>query len=166
MLLDVGSGSHPHPRAEVTCDLYFNAEFEGGAINAREQKNFLICDAQFLPFRDQAFEESNCTHVLEHLKDPQLGFRELKRVSNQGYIETPSILYENILFGYPFHRWGFTKKKGKVYFSKSKKLKINGKTLLPLGWILHKFTLHKKFAPAVLPIRKIPLFYMHYRWGG
>jgi len=55
MLLDVGSGSHPHPRAEVTCDLFFNAEFEGGSFNALEQKNFIICDAQHFPFRDQAF---------------------------------------------------------------------------------------------------------------
>ena len=125
MLLDVGSGSHPKPQAEVTCDLYFNAEFEGGAINVREQNNFVICDAQHLPFRNQSFEESNCTHVLEHLQDPRLGFKELQRVSKRGYIETPSTLYENILFGFPFHLWVFTKTKGKVYFSKSKKLKLN-----------------------------------------
>ena len=164
ILLDIGSGSHPHPRAEVTCDLYFNAEFEGGPIRAREQKNFLICDAQYLPFKDQAFEESNCTHVLEHLEDPRLGFSELQRVSKQGYIETPSTLYENILFGYPFHYWFFFKKKGNVYFSKSWKLKVNGATILPLGWFLHKLTLHKRFSKMVIPVRKLSLFYMHYSW--
>lgn len=164
MLIDVGSGSHPHPLAEVTCDLYFNAEFEGGPIHARDQKNFVICDAQYLPFIDKAFEESNCTHVLEHLEKPKMGFRELKRISNYGYIETPSILYENILFGYPFHYWVFIKKKGRVYFSKSQKLKFNGKTIIPLGWFLHRLTLHKRLAPLVLPIRRIPLFYMHHRW--
>ena len=164
MLLDVGSGSHPHPRAEVTCDLFFNAEFEGGAINAREQKNFIICDAQHLPFRNQVFEESNCSHVLEHLEDPRLGFSELKRVSRKGYIEAPSFLYENILFGYPFHYWCFIKKKGKVYFSKSKKLRINGKTIIPFGWFLHKLTLHKRLYRIVIPIRGIPIFYMHHRW--
>ena len=164
MFLDVGSGSHPHPKADVTCDLYFNAEFEGGPIHIIEQKNFVICDAQNLPFRDQAFEESNCTHVLEHLTDPVLGFSELKRVSRRGYIEMPSIIYENILFGYPFHHWVFTKKNGKVYFSKSRKLKIKGFTLLPLGWFLHKLTLHKKLSFLVLPVRGIPFFYMHHRW--
>jgi len=164
MLLDVGSGSHPHPRAEVTCDLYFNSEFEGGAIRAREQKNFVICDAHYLPFKDNSFEESNCTHVLEHLEDPQLGFSELQRVSRTGYIETPSLIYENILFGYPFHYWYFMKKKGIVYFSRSRKLKIKGKTIIPFGWFLHKLTLHERLSRIVIPIRKIPLFYMHYRW--
>ena len=164
MLLDVGSGSHPHPRAEVTCDLYFNAEFEGGAIRAREHKNFVICDAHYLPFKDNSFEESNCTHVLEHLEDPQLGFSELQRVSRTGYIETPSLIYENILFGYPFHYWYFMKKKGIVYFSRSRKLKIKGKTIIPFGWFLHKLTLHERLSRIVIPIRKIPLFYMHYRW--
>lgn len=164
MLLDVGSGSHPHPRAEVTCDLYFNAEYEGGPISAREQKNFLICDAQHLPFRDHVFQESNCSHVLEHLEDPRLGFSELQRVSREGYIETPSILYENILFGYPFHYWVFKKNNGSVYFSRSKKLRIRGKIILPLGWFLHRLSLHKKLAHMVLPVRKIPLFYMHHRW--
>lgn len=164
MLLDVGSGSNPHPRAEVTCDLFFNAEFEGGPIWAQEQKNFIICDAQHLPFRDQAFEESNCSHVLEHLEDPRLGFRELKRVSGRGIIEAPSLLYENILFGYPYHYWCFMKKKGKVYFSKSKKLKVNGHTIIPLGWFLHKLSLHKRLSKIVIPVRRIPIFYMHHRW--
>lgn len=164
MLLDVGSGSRPHPQADVTCDLYFNAEYEGGAIHAHESKNFVICDAQHLPFKDQVFHESNCTHVLEHLKDPRLGFSELQRVSKRGYIETPSLLYENILFGYPFHYWVFTMKNGKMFYSKSKKLKILGKTIIPLGWFLHAVSLHKKLAPMVMPVRKIPLFYIHYRW--
>ena len=164
ILLDVGSGSHPHPCADVTCDLYFNAEFEGGPIRAREQKNFVISDAQHLPFRTRIFDKSNCTHVLEHLKDPRQGFSELQRVSNQGYIETPSALYENVLFGYPFHHWFFIKKDGKIYFSKSRKLKVNGITILPLGWFLHKLSLHKLFSKMVLSVRRISLFYMHHSW--
>jgi len=164
ILLDVGSGSHPDPFADVTCDLYFNAEFEGGPIRAREQKNFVISDAQHLPFRTRIFDKSNCTHVLEHLKDPRQGFSELQRVSNQGYIETPSALYENVLFGYPFHHWFFIKKDGKIYFSKSRKLKVNGVTILPLGWFLHKLSLHKLFSKMVLSVRRISLFYMHHSW--
>ena len=165
MLLDVGSGSHPHPRADVTCDLYFCAEYQGGKFNALEQKNFVICDAQHLPFRDQTFQESNCTHVLEHLDDPRLGLSELQRVSKEGYLEMPSLLYENILFGYPFHLWVFTRNQGKVYFCKSKKLKINGYTVIPFGWFLHKLTLHKRLAHIVMPVRRLPFFYIHHRWS-
>ena len=162
MLIDVGSGANPHPRADITCDIFLNKENEDDSVKIKN--NFVICDAQHLPFKDLSFEESNCTHVLEHLEDPRLGFSELKRVSKKGYIETPSLFYENILFGYPFHLWFFVKKKGKIYFSKSWKLNICGKTILPLGWFLHKITLHKKFAKLVIPIRRITLFYMHHWW--
>lgn len=165
MLLDVGCGPHPHPEAEVTCDLYFGAENEGGVIRPRESKNFLICDAHHLPFKDQAFEESNCTHVLEHLEDPKQGYRELRRVSGTGYIEMPSTLYENILFGYPFHHWCFSKRNGSVYFTEPKKLKVNGTTLLPLGWFLHKLTLHKRLSKMVLPVRGLPFLYVSHRWS-
>ena len=127
--------------------------------------NFLICDAQHLPFKDGAFDESNCTHVLEHLEDPRQAFRELKRVSGAGYIEMPSILYENVLFGYPFHHWCFTKRNGSIYFKEPTKLKVNGSIILPLGWFLHRLTLHKRFSGLVMPVRGLPLFYVSHRWS-
>ena len=174
MLLDVGSGNHPHPRANVTCDLYFNAEFErgpGGPVNIVE--NFVICDAQHLPFRSQIFAESNCTHVLEHLDDPRIGFHELKRVSKRGYVETPGLIYEQVLFGFSFHDWTFTKRNGKLYFTKPRKLKIFGRTVLPIGWFTHPLALlflrknsnHKELNPLLQPLRRLLLFNVQYWWS-
>lgn len=40
----------------------------------------LICDAQYLPFRDQTFAEISANQVLEHLHAPLLSLKEWKRV--------------------------------------------------------------------------------------
>lgn len=162
MLLDVGSGSHPYPNVDVACDLYFSAHLEGGEVELTE--NFVICDAHHLPFRNKAFDKVNCSHVLEHLENPLLGFQELKRVAYSGHIETPGMLYEEILFGFPFHNWTFLKKKNKLYYRRPHRLKINGSIILPLGWITHRFTLHRKFSNLVMPIRRFPLFNVIYGW--
>ena len=162
MLLDVGSGSHPHPDIDVGCDLYFSAHLEGGEVTLTE--NFVICDAHYLPFKTKSFSIVNCSHVIDHLENTRLGFKELKRVSLGGRITTPGPLYEEVLFGFPFHKWTFIKRGRKIYFRKPNRLKINGFMILPLGWITHRFTLHKKFSHLVMPIRHIPLFNMEYRW--
>ena len=39
---------------------------------------------QFLPFSDKAFDYVICSHVLEHVEDPDLLISELMRVSNTG----------------------------------------------------------------------------------
>ena len=162
MLLDVGSGSHPHPNVDVACDLFFSAHLEGGKIQFTE--NFVICDAHYLPFRTKVFDNVNCSHVLEHLKDPVLGFKELHRIAYKGQVETPGILYEEILFGFSFHKWTFFKKDGKIHYRKSHRLRLNGRQILPLGWILHNITLHKKFSNLVMPVRRFPMFNMKYSW--
>lgn len=162
MLLDVGSGSHPHPNLDVGCDLFFSAHLEGGFVAFTE--NFVICDAHYLPFKTKVFGKVTCRHVMEHLGEPRLGFLELKRVAHSGEIEVPRMIYEELLLGFPFHRWTFIKKKGKLYFRKPNRMKIKGSIIIPIGWLTHRFTLHKKFSGLVMAIRRIPLFIIKYRW--
>jgi len=162
MLLDVGSGSQPHPELDVGCDLYFSAHLEGGIVAFTD--NFVICDAHNLPFRTKAFSKVTCRHVMEHLKEPRICFIELKRVAHSGEIEVPRLIYEELLCGFPYHQWTFIKKKGKLYFRKPNKMKINNSTIIPLGWATHKITLHKKFSWLVMSIRRIPIFNLKYRW--
>lgn len=64
----------------------------------------VVGDAHHLPFRDGAFQYSIARHVLEHLDAPAQFLTELARVSDRGYIETPSAISEQ-LHGYPFHKW-------------------------------------------------------------
>jgi hypothetical protein len=65
---------------------------------------FVVADAHYLPFRDGAFAYSICSHILEHMDDPQQFARELERTSAGGYIQSPSEIAER-LFHWSFHRW-------------------------------------------------------------
>ena len=78
------------------------------------------CQAEFtrddlrLPFPDGFFQFSICTQTIEDLADPIPLLRELRRISQAGYIESPSRLSEQTtgvrdrftsLHGHPHHRW-------------------------------------------------------------
>ena len=62
-----------------------------GGHYARERKegvlgwaDFIVADAQHLPFKDGAFDKVMCTEVLEHIPDDHAGIRELHRVARDG----------------------------------------------------------------------------------
>ena len=46
--------------------------------------DFVVADAQHLPFREGAFDKVLCTEVLEHIPDDRAGIRELYRVARPG----------------------------------------------------------------------------------
>lgn len=48
--------------------------------------DFCLCDASYLPLKNNSFDISVCTEVLEHLPDYQSGVRELSRVSKKEII--------------------------------------------------------------------------------
>ena len=45
---------------------------------------FVLADAQHLPFKDAAFDKVLCTEVLEHIPDDKAGIAELYRVAKPG----------------------------------------------------------------------------------
>ncbi len=49
----------------------------------RPGPHYLHGDAERLPFRDEQFDLVVCVEVLEHLKDPDAGLRELVRVTSR-----------------------------------------------------------------------------------
>ena len=48
------------------------------------------CSIENLPFADSEFDFVYCSHVLEHVDNPEAACRELMRVAKRGYIETPT----------------------------------------------------------------------------
>jgi SAM-dependent methyltransferase len=110
LVLDLGSGNGRHtleacrwPVRVVSVDVdktelqkarYFLRAPAGGNPYAeynRQEKpgipgwaDFIVADAQHLPFKDGVFDKVMCTEVLEHIPDDKQGIRELYRVGKPG----------------------------------------------------------------------------------
>lgn len=85
MRLDIGCGKAP--RGDVNCDLFIGeTPHIGGRANTIEPKsikNFVRCDASYLPFKSSFFDEVVAFHVLEHLENPTKALLEMMRVSHR-----------------------------------------------------------------------------------
>jgi uncharacterized protein YbaR (Trm112 family)/SAM-dependent methyltransferase len=102
LVLEVGAGGNPYPRANVLLD---NAE---AAVDRVERdlvrdRPLVLGLIERLPFKDQAFDFAIASHVLEHSADPASCLSELMRVAKAGYIETPDAFFER-LNPYACHR--------------------------------------------------------------
>ncbi|RLI44514.1 hypothetical protein DRO69_07215 [Candidatus Bathyarchaeota archaeon] len=118
MILDVGCGSKP--KGDVNVDLFFAPTHRGGehvAFNPKTIKNFVLADAHYLPFRDEAFNIVYSSHLLEHCLHPFKVLQEFHRVSN-------SIVYLEIPYGErcpddcPYHLYSWTSKSFEHLLSK------------------------------------------------
>lgn len=105
LVLDIGSGHNPHPRANILADRYLeeNIDRSGKPIRVDEKRLF-IADAQCLPFKSKVFDYIIASHIVEHVENPEEFCRELMRIGKRGYIETPSKIGE-LLLTEPFHKW-------------------------------------------------------------
>ena len=92
-ILDIGCGFNANPLANVICDIqdlsnhYKDKKFI--RLNSNENK---------LPFKDKEFDFVIASHVLEHVRDFKTFISEIERISNQGYIEVPTKLEDNLVF--------------------------------------------------------------------
>lgn len=114
LVVDVGSGGDPHPRADVLVDndIVMNAH---RPYAFRRAAPTVVADIMALPFRAGCFDFSICSHVLEHLDDPVGAARELSRVSRAGYVETPTDIHEK-LFPMTWHKWMVREDGRRIHF--------------------------------------------------
>jgi SAM-dependent methyltransferase len=103
LVLEIGSGDNPNPRADILVDkfLFDNTERGGDIIIDRPM---VVADAHHLPFTDGVFAYAICSHILEHMDDPVQFVGELTRVAKAGYIQSPAEIAER-MFHWSFHRW-------------------------------------------------------------
>ena len=69
LVLDVGCGEMP--MGNVNCDI---------KISVNIPLNFVLCDSQYLSFRNYCFDRVDTNHVIEHVRNPFLFLKEIKRV--------------------------------------------------------------------------------------
>lgn len=95
LVLDVGSGGKPFPRADILLDRVSGAEHrQGNALVV--DRPIVLGDACKMPFKDKSFDFVIASHILEHIPTPEIFLCELMRVGKAGYIETPNAVYERI----------------------------------------------------------------------
>lgn len=92
-VLDMGSGHIPFPLATHLADISITDHLVGRAgvpFKYVEGKPVYECSIEQTPFKDKEFDFVYCSHVLEHVHDPEAACRELMRIGKRGYIECPS----------------------------------------------------------------------------
>ena len=93
-VLDVGSGNIPFPLATHLADLCLgDNEYgrAGGPFNYVQGKPVHTCDIEDMrDFADKEFDFVYCSHVLEHVHNPERASLELMRIGKRGYIEPPT----------------------------------------------------------------------------
>lgn len=121
-VLDVGGWAQPFRRANCVIDFmpYETRNtpntFLQNIPEFFDKKTWIIqdiCDSSKpFPFKNKEFDFVVCGHILEDIRDPIFVIREMIRVGKQGYIETPSRFYEQLLglqyrkmCGASHHRW-------------------------------------------------------------
>jgi SAM-dependent methyltransferase len=95
LVLEVGSGGNPYPRANVLVDAYEETRERHWDTLVHDRPT-VLASGEKLPFKDKAFDYVIAAHVLEHTPDPASFLAELQRVAKAGYIETPDAFMERI----------------------------------------------------------------------
>jgi SAM-dependent methyltransferase len=135
LCLDIACGAKPFPKANVLCDLNVQPVPDRRMKTlVTEGKPFVLCDSRYLPFKDKAFDFATSYYLIEHMDDPWRLFKELRRVSEHGYIQCPS-WFSELLYNEDVHRWIVFKREGRLFV---KSLNYRKGTIVNLGFFFHK----------------------------
>lgn len=115
VVVDIGCGHQPNMRANILADKFLVDDAERRQPLALDERPFVVCDALYLPFKDGSVDYIICSHLAEHVEEPEALFAELSRVARAGYVECPGRMRE-ILHGWEFHRWYVEVRGDELYF--------------------------------------------------
>jgi len=157
LVLEVGSGGNPFPRANVLLDAYEESRERHWAPLVADRPTVLGYGER-LPFRDKAFDFVIACHVLEHSPNPSAFLSELQRVARAGYIESPDAFMERIN-PYRDHRLEVTVREGSLLIRKKASWIVDGDTV----------ELYEHRAKSILTRDTIPRnpfsFHVRYFWS-
>ena len=127
-VLEVGPGATPHPRSQIFLEKRFalNEAFRqrGGLPAVEFTKPVIYYDGGKFPFRDHEFDYVICSHVLEHVENPEAFLGELWRVATRGYLEFPTIHYD-YLYNFKEHVNLLLHKEGEILWMPKHQTALN-----------------------------------------
>lgn len=102
--IDVGPGTHPHPRADVCLD---NDPQVIAALSVPGKKLVLSnIEDGLRSIPNKAYDYVWCSHVLEHLEDPEKAAATLSRIGKRGTVVLPSVFKDSLMgFEEEGHKW-------------------------------------------------------------
>lgn len=158
LVLEVGSGGNPYPRANVLLDAYEETR-ERHWVPLKADRPLVLGFVERLPFRDKVFDFVIASHVLEHSADPEAFLGELQRVAKAGYIEVPDAFFERLI-PYPDHRLEITSRGGRLLIRKKAKWRVEESTA---ELCLHAAA--RFISGELIPSRPFA-FHTRYYWEG
>jgi SAM-dependent methyltransferase len=156
LVLEIGAGGNPYPRANVLLDAYEATpeRIERALVSDRP---VVLGFAERLPFKDGVFDFAIASHVLEHSAQPEAFLTEMARVAKAGYVETPDAFFERIN-PFTYHRLEVTDRDGWIVIHKKP-------SWLPDGDIVDLYERKVKDPSFIRFLSRHPApFYMRYYW--
>jgi hypothetical protein len=121
LVLEIGPGAFPDPRAHVYADKYpMDAAVDlaqfGGRRPQQTKRPVLRIPDGLASLPDMVFDYIICSHVFEHLTDSELVFltNQMNRLAPRCYLEFPSYFYE-YLYDFEVHKRVLTLHKGSIF---------------------------------------------------
>lgn len=107
-VLEIGPGATPYFRADVFLEKKYESDEELIAQSGRvgilqTNKKIVTYNGGHFPFEDKEFDYIICSHVLEHVDNPDYFLNEIQRVGKRGYLEFPTLYYDYI-YNIPEHK--------------------------------------------------------------
>lgn len=169
-VLEVGCGAghilERIPRGSLTGVDISPAQIERSKKRLGTRAELLIAKGENLPFEDESFDRIICTEVFEHVLEPELILREMKRVLKKNGIISLSIPNEKLII--------FTKKillncgLRRVLEPKESQWDLAAKNNLD-EWHIHEYGLKlikeqslKLF--KILSVSRIPFYFLPFRY--
>ena len=103
-VVDIASSNAGWKEATVYTDIHDQSDYYKQKYN--NTKKFIKCDVEKTPFKDKEFDFAIASHILEHVENPEKFCNELVRISKRGYIEIPTPLWDNLVDGPHFSKYG------------------------------------------------------------
>lgn len=98
---DFGCKRSAWKEADVAVDLD-----DLSSLYAKQGRTFVQADICATPFASMEFDFVIASHVLEHIENVGACLTEMQRVAHRGYIEVPTPLFDNLVFGnVGDHKW-------------------------------------------------------------